>query len=44
MVGRCSFCFMVDGKGKLEVINKGWMKFKSGGEFELIITAVAQRD
>ena len=39
-----SYCFMVDGKGKLEVTLKRWKRFKSGGEVELIDTAVAQRD
>ena len=44
MVDVDSFCFMVDGKGKLEVTLKRWKKFKSGGEVELFDTAMAQRD
>ena len=44
MVDVDSYCFMVDGKGKLEVTLKRWKKLKSGGEVELIDTAVAQRD
>jgi len=44
MVDVDSYCFLVDGKGKLEVTLKRWKKFKSGGEVELIDTAVAQRD
>ena len=44
VVGRGSYCFMVDGKGKLELNFKSWQKLKSGGVVELIDTAVAQRD
>jgi len=39
-----SYCFMVDGKGKLKVTLERWKKFKSGGEVALIDTAMAQRD
>ena len=44
IVGRGSYCFMVDGKGKLELNFKSWQKLKSRGVVELIDTAVAQRD
>jgi len=44
MVDVDSYCFMVDGKGSLEVTLKRWKKLKSGAEVELIDTAMAQRD
>ena len=44
VVWKTSFCFMVDGKGKLEAVRKAWIKFDTGTEVELINTVVAQRD